>query len=100
MCREGFFSPLTLLSLFKYVLLLLFNETDIPSSIIVCQSFRAPRKELTANYADKQPVRKPLNEMWLQHFAFMHVLISFQVFDLIKCIIINTIIDLSAFFHI
>lgn len=68
------------------------------SSIIVCQSFRAPWKELAANYADKQPVRKPLNEMWLQHFAFMHILINFQVFDLIKCFIINAIIDLNAFF--
>lgn len=99
MCREGFFfPPITLLSLFKYVFLLLFNETDIHSSIIVCQSFRAPWKELAANDADKQPVRKPLNEMWLQQFVFMHVLISFQVFDLIKCTIINTIIDLNAFF--
>lgn len=42
MCREDF--PPTLLSLFKYVFLLLLNETDIQISIIVCQRFRVMEK--------------------------------------------------------
>lgn len=47
--------------------------------------------------------------MWLQHLvgycryiylysAYMHVLISFLVLDLIKSIITNTIFELNAFF--